>query len=69
MTMSTGPQRPQFDEEYSQARARVGISTCALAIILGCYWFLPSASTSAVLVSAAVVAGYCVFSVAWAVLV
>jgi diguanylate cyclase (GGDEF)-like protein len=61
--MST-PQQSTIDEEYSQALARMALSSVAFAVCLGS-WFRTDASAHVTLVTSAAVGTYCVFAAAW----
>ena len=70
MTSPRGLQsKPPVDEEYAQAVARVILASAALVLCL-CSPFLTSGSSrSTVFVTSSTVGAYCLFAVAWVVLV
>ena len=63
------PSKPPVDEEYSQAVARVILASAALALLLSSPFLTPGASFSTMVVTSSTIGAYCLFAVAWVVLV
>jgi hypothetical protein len=61
--------KPPVDEEYAQALARVILASVALALCLSSPFLTAGSSRSTMFVTSSIVGAYCLFAVAWVVLV
>jgi signal transduction histidine kinase/DNA-binding response OmpR family regulator len=61
--------KPPVDEEYAQAVARVILASAALALLLSSPFLTTGASRSTMVVTSSTVGAYCLFALAWVVLV
>jgi two-component system, sensor histidine kinase RpfC len=61
--------KPAVDEEYAQAVARVILASASLALCLSSPFLTQGSSRSAIFLTSSTVGAYCLFAVAWVVLV